>query len=154
MLIWINAGLDVLAFNQGTVQRHERAGMRQLSVAAVLALSACVGETETQPGREIYKSYCVTCHGSSGQGNGPLAQDLPVRPADLTRLAVRNEGAFPYSGVMARVYGYPGQFHVMPEFGPVLEGPTVMWRDETGGVVETPRALLDLARYLETLQRG
>lgn len=98
-------------------------------------------------------SYCVTCHGGSGQGNGPLAEDLPVAPADLTRLAARNDGVFPYSGVMARVYGYPGQFHVMPEFGPILEGPTVMWRDERGDVVETPRALLDIARYLETLQR-
>jgi len=29
-----------------------------------------------------------------------------------------------------------------------------MWRDENGATVETPRALLDLARYMETLQRG
>ena len=154
MLIWINAGQDVLAFNQGAMQRHERAGMRYLSVAAVLALSACGVETENTPGQDTYMSYCVTCHGKSGQGNGPLAEDLPVAPSDLTLLAAWNDGVFPYSGVMARVYGYPGQFHVMPEFGPILEGPTVMWRDENGATVETPRALLDLARYMETLQRG
>jgi len=153
VLIWINAGWGLLAFKWGAVQGHERAGMRHLSLAAMLAVSACGSETENTPGQETYMSYCVTCHGTSGQGNGPLAEDLPVAPADLTRLAARNEGAFPYSDVMARIYGYPDQFHVMPEFGPILAGPTVMWRDETGAVVETPRALLDLARYLETLQR-
>ena len=128
--------------------------MWYLVMGAVLALAGCVAEENSPPGEAIYMSYCVTCHGRGAQGDGPLAGDLPVRPADLTGLSARNGGQFPYSGVMARVHGYPGQFHVMPEFGPLLEGPVVMWRDESGTVVETPRALLDLARYLETLQRG
>ncbi|WP_294624344.1 c-type cytochrome [uncultured Roseovarius sp.] len=128
--------------------------MRYLGLSVIFALAGCVSETGEAPGEEIYSSYCVACHGKSAQGDGPLASDLPVAPADLTVLAARNDGVFPYSDVMAQIYGYPGQFHVMPEFGPLLEGPHVMWRDETGAVVETPRALLDLARYLETLQRG
>ena len=128
--------------------------MRYLVLAAVLALAGCVGREDVPAGQETFMSYCVACHGKSAQGDGPLAEDLPVRPADLTMLAARNNGVFPYSDVMAQIYGYPGQFHVMPEFGPVLEGPKVMWRDETGAVVETPKALLDLAQYLETLQRG
>lgn len=128
--------------------------MRYMGFGVVLALAGCVAEEQRAPGQETYMSYCVTCHGRSAEGDGPLASDLPVPPADLTRLAAKNGGVFPYSDVMAQIYGYPGQFHVMPEFGPVLEGPKVMWRDETGAVVETPKALLDLARYLETLQRG
>ncbi|WP_306155349.1 cytochrome c [Roseovarius sp. MMSF_3281] len=128
--------------------------MRYTGFLAVLALAGCVADKPSPPGQDIYMSYCVVCHGRSAEGDGPLAADLPVPPADLTRLAARNGGVFPYSDVMAQVHGYPGRFHVMPEFGPVLEGPKAMWRDETDAVLETPRALLELARYLETLQRG
>lgn len=28
-------------------------------------------------GREIYLVRCVTCHGASGRGDGPIAKDLP-----------------------------------------------------------------------------
>ena len=128
--------------------------MRYLGLAVIMALAGCTTDEQVEPGQETYMSYCVTCHGSTAQGDGPLADDLPIRPANLTLLAAQNNGVFPYSEVMAQIYGYPGQFHVMPEFGPLLVGPKVMWRDETGAVVETPRALLELAQYLETMQRG
>jgi len=128
--------------------------MRYLALVAVFGMAGCMAEPEGPPGQETFMSYCVACHGRDAQGDGPLAGDLPLKPADLTMLAAQNGGVFPYSDVMSQIYGYPGQFHVMPEFGPVLEGPKVMWRDETGAVVETPRALLELAQYLETLQRG
>jgi len=128
--------------------------MRYLGLAVIMALAECTTDEQVEPGQETYMSYCVTCHGSTAQGDGPLADDLPIRPANLTRLAAQNNGVFPYSEVMAQIYGYPGQFHVMPEFGPLLAGSKVMWRDETGAVVETPRALLELAQYLETMQRG
>jgi mono/diheme cytochrome c family protein len=128
--------------------------MRYLGLAVVVALAGCTAEDQAEPGQETYMSYCAACHGRTAQGDGPLSGDLPIRPANLTVLAAQNNGVFPYSEVMAQIHGYPGQFHVMPEFGPLLEGPTVMWRDETGTEVETPRALLELAQYLETLQRG
>jgi mono/diheme cytochrome c family protein len=133
---------------------REQASMRCLILVALIGLTGCVAEDAQDPGQETYTSYCVSCHGRSAEGDGPLADDLPVPPADLTMLAAGNNGVFPYSGVMAQIYGYPGQFHVMPEFGPLLDGPKVMWRDENGAIVETPKALLELAKYLETLQRG
>ncbi len=88
-------------------------------------------------------------------GDGPLAGDLAIAPADLTRLAAGNGGVFPMSRVMEKIYGYPGRYqsHIMPEFGPVLEGPRVMWTDENGKVIETPRALVDIAEYLKSIQR-
>lgn len=42
------------------------------SVASILA------------GRETYARNCVFCHGADGQGDGPLAAELPIAPADLT----------------------------------------------------------------------
>ena len=57
---------------------------------------------------------------------------------------------------MAKIYGYPGRYQadVMPEFGPVLDGLAVQWTDETGAVLETPQALIDLAAYLKSIQQN
>lgn len=35
-------------------------------------------------GATVYRSNCTTCHGDDGQGDGPAAVSLPVRPANLT----------------------------------------------------------------------
>jgi putative copper export protein/mono/diheme cytochrome c family protein len=35
-------------------------------------------------GGKIYTQHCASCHGKSGQGDGPLAVKLPIAPADLT----------------------------------------------------------------------
>jgi mono/diheme cytochrome c family protein len=50
-------------------------------------------------GRGTYRTYCATCHGEGGLGDGPLAQHLKVRPTDLTRIAQKNGGEFPFEKV-------------------------------------------------------
>ena len=35
-------------------------------------------------GRELYARHCVSCHGAAGYGDGPAAEGLNPRPADLT----------------------------------------------------------------------
>ncbi|MFO7770401.1 MAG: cytochrome C [Roseovarius gahaiensis] len=133
---------------------------------AVLPLAGCMAEQSADAstatnaarvahGADMYEVYCTSCHGRAARGDGPLADDLSVRPADLTGLAARNGGVFPYAETMARIHGYPGQFHEMPQFGPLLEGPHVAWQDPaTGAVIDTPRALLALVSYLASVQRG
>lgn len=131
-------------------------GMRgySLSLLALLVsgLSACVEVPDA--GRATFENNCVACHGPLGRGDGAIAPDLPVPPADLAVLAAANGGAFPAGAVMAKIYGYPGVtgHTTMPEFGPLLEGPQVIWVNPEGAKIPTPKALVELSDYLESLQ--
>jgi mono/diheme cytochrome c family protein len=46
-------------------------------------------------GQPYFASYCASCHGVSGRGDGPAAGSLRLPPADLTRIAARRGGRFP-----------------------------------------------------------
>ena len=52
-------------------------------------------------GAEAFPRYCGSCHGLRGEGDGPSADALRTRPADLTRIALRRGGTFP-AGEIAR----------------------------------------------------
>jgi hypothetical protein len=56
-------------------------------------------------GRDKYLSTCASCHGGDGKGKGPRAAKLRKKPADLTMLAKKNKGTFPYKTVYAIVDG-------------------------------------------------
>ena len=46
-------------------------------------------------GKADFLTYCATCHGRSGKGEGPVAKHLRGVPADLTKLTATNDGKFP-----------------------------------------------------------
>ena len=46
-------------------------------------------------GKADFMTYCATCHGRSGSGDGPVANQLITAPADLTILKKNNGGTFP-----------------------------------------------------------
>lgn len=56
-------------------------------------------------GEVIYGRYCVACHGTALEGNGPLAPALKTRPPDLTVLSRKNRGTFPFDRVVAFIDG-------------------------------------------------
>jgi mono/diheme cytochrome c family protein len=56
-------------------------------------------------GSELYKTYCSSCHGANGKGDGPLAANLRVRPADLTLIAKRMGGTFATDKVQRMIDG-------------------------------------------------
>ncbi|MCM2563835.1 cytochrome c [Lutimaribacter sp. EGI FJ00015] len=125
-------------------------------LGATLAVAACVADRpRSDPGQAVFDSLCAACHGSGGQGDGRVATDLPVPPADLTALAAANGGTFPREAVMAQVYGKLGRYHdsIMPEYGPLFDGATVTVASADGRQVERPRALVELVDYVETLQQ-
>jgi cytochrome c oxidase cbb3-type subunit 3 len=42
-------------------------------------------------GKKLYGTYCSSCHGDDGKGDGPAAKSLPVKPADHTNGSVMNQ---------------------------------------------------------------
>ncbi len=62
------------------------------------AVGSAVAQEEEPPaasGRALYLQYCSACHGMEGKGDGPVAQALKEKPADLTQLAATRGGVFP-----------------------------------------------------------
>lgn len=116
-------------------------------------LRPAVEEAE-HPGARIYADNCAHCHGVGGQGDGIAAGDLPIPVPDLTGLTLAHGGVFPADLVLETVHGYPGKFHrgSMPEFERELSGPVVEWRSPEGEIIMTPRGLLDVVTYVESLQ--
>jgi mono/diheme cytochrome c family protein len=76
-----------------------------------MVLGAARGEQQTQAGQQqlgggtIYRTYCGSCHGIAGKGDGPLAEHLRTRPPDLTQIARRNNGVFSADQVAAIIDG-------------------------------------------------
>lgn len=61
--------------------------------------------TATLNGVDLFKEYCAVCHGNGAKGDGPAADALKKRPADLTQLARKNSGEFPELHVMNFIKG-------------------------------------------------
>lgn len=105
-------------------------------------------------GKEMFGQYCASCHGTSGEGDGPAASALEVRPADLTRIAARRGGDFPDAEI-ARVID--GRFDLpahgsreMPVWGRRF-GTSIAKGTEPDEVARG--RILTLVEYLKTIQK-
>jgi mono/diheme cytochrome c family protein len=122
---------------------------------ATATLLACTPPSPPQTGASDFADLCAPCHGTGGEGNGPMAADLTKKPADLTGLSARNGGTFPMVRVMNKIWGYSRGADVpsmMPKFAPLLESDTVLVDMGDGVQTPTPQRLIDLADYLATIQ--
>jgi mono/diheme cytochrome c family protein len=54
-----------------------------------------IKQTKASDAATMFTTYCAVCHGKEGKGDGPAAKALAKTPADLTKLAARNNGTFP-----------------------------------------------------------
>ena len=85
-------------------------GLAMAVVIGVAEASAQVPATAQTPergehGSSIFRTYCASCHGETGRGDGPLAQSLRRPPPDLTGIAARHQGVFPTEKVYRIIDG-------------------------------------------------
>jgi mono/diheme cytochrome c family protein len=134
------------------------------NIVATLALSGLVlqagaacCEEQMSYGETEYLNSCAPCHGLRGKGDGVLASSLNKKPADLTVLAQRNGGEFPYSRVFAIIdgrYVVPGHGdREMPIWGrQFVEQDTKMYGPKSGEMLAQER-IRELTEYVSSLQR-
>ena len=113
-----------------------------------------IRETSAASGRQMYVSYCASCHGMNGTGNGPASPALKVPPADLTSLTRKNSGEFPAIHLNSVLkFGVENPAHgsaEMPVWGNLL--PSL----NKGGANPEAQAQLriaNLTEYLRTIQK-
>lgn len=100
-------------------------------------------------GKDLFKSYCASCHGLDAKGHGPMAASLKVPPSNLRRIAIRNNDVFPMMRVEKIIAGeeLPAGHgsSEMPVWGPIFSRVTTD--------VDLGRVRIDnLARYLRDIQ--
>ncbi len=132
---------------------------RQLVVFLVLIfmLALTASAAAAQSGKEDYVKYCAECHGSDGKGKGPTLQIIPMNPPppDLTQLAEKNGGKFPFDEVVDTIDGrknIPSHERLqMPFLGTTLQKPGQEFTPE--GDAEVKKRIEAMARYVESLQQ-
>jgi mono/diheme cytochrome c family protein len=131
----------------------------KLLIASLMAVAFfdAASAQETGYGEAEFRASCAVCHGPEGKGDGPLADELQTRPADLTRLAEKNGGEFPYYRVFAVIDGryiVPGHGERdMPVWGRQFLGDDVKVYGPNGGEIVTTERIHELASYVQSLQR-
>jgi mono/diheme cytochrome c family protein len=63
---------------------HEHAPIPPAYASASIPTSVWTDPTVIAKGKEIYATRCAACHGDKGDGKGPAALTLPLKPPDLT----------------------------------------------------------------------
>jgi mono/diheme cytochrome c family protein len=87
-------------------------------------------------GKVLYMSYCSTCHGEQGKGDGVAARSLPVKPADHTNAAVMGQLSDSYlAEIITKGGSAVKKSGFMPAWGSSL----------------TPKQVADLVGYVRSL---
>jgi nucleotide-binding universal stress UspA family protein/mono/diheme cytochrome c family protein len=106
---------------------------------------------QTIPGGELFRTYCVTCHGTTARGDGPLASSMTRKPADLTELAKRNGGVYPSELVFRTIDGKkPVRGHGGADM-PVWGDAFARSRD-VNNPAQVEKMIQSLVDYLESIQ--
>lgn len=132
-----------------------------IRIAAVVLFAAAAGAVwaqedeashDARQGQMLFREYCRSCHGNRARGDGPVAEHLSPKPADLTGIKERNDGVFPAEKVHDAIsLGKDIAGHgnsEMPVWGDAF-------KKVRGGKTkeEVENHINALVAYLETIQR-
>jgi mono/diheme cytochrome c family protein len=123
----------------------------------ILMVASSARTAAAQSGKQDYETYCADCHGASGKGNGPAVATIPMSPPppDLTQLAKKNGGKFPFDEVVDTIDGrknVPSHERIqMPFLGATLQKEGKEFTPESDA--EVKRRIESMARYVESLQQ-
>lgn len=89
-----------------------------LALSLTTSLAGFARAQNANEGKNIYSTYCVTCHGDRGKGDGVAARGLPQKPADHTNGVVMNQLSDKFlMDVISKGGGAVGKSAFMPAWG-------------------------------------
>jgi mono/diheme cytochrome c family protein len=132
-----------------------------LALLMPLLLGACETMSQysvrpsTYSGVRLYQTFCASCHGLTGHGDGPVQPILGAGVPDLAQIAARHGGQFPRDEIRQIIdgrteYAAHGS-RKMPVWGFEFYGDASNEATARGEAAET---IDRLVKYLETLQPG
>ena len=135
--------------------------LRSYLAFAAIVLSAATAQADDSAvilGKSSYNKLCAHCHGKDAKGGGEVAALFKVPPANLTKLAERADGRYPFPDVYhIIVNGMEQRGHgdaEMPIWGDFFLADSLEDRgvSATDAVYIASGRILSLVYYLETLQ--
>lgn len=110
-----------------------------------------VTPTRADSGVTMFKTYCASCHGMDGKGNGPAADALKMPPANLTLLKQKNGGKFP-GGKVSQIIDGENEVRAHGTSDMPLWGPVFRSMDPSNLPVVKLR-IANLTKYIESIQQ-
>lgn len=124
-----------------------------LSLVTLVASQSAAADLEL--GRTTFAGACAACHGAEAKGDGPMAELISMPVPDLTRIAARNGGDFPWLKVVHLIdgrTGLRGHGGPMPLFGALFADDAAAADAPDGTPVITSARVLALTDYLAAIQ--
>jgi hypothetical protein len=118
--------------------------------AATIATNQQRIDDRSTLGRATFRQFCVACHGADAKGHGPAARFLIKRPADLTTIRVRNDGAFPRGDLETLLLAPTRSAAPMMPEQMMLWGPIFLSMDSDAEAARM--RVTDLLTFLESIQ--
>jgi mono/diheme cytochrome c family protein len=121
---WKRAPARLSNVSRKSESAASRSGNSTVVLSAIVLLSVAqpvLAQNDVSAGRDVFASNCAPCHGASGRGDGPAAQALPVKPADLAeRLSVNQYSDDYLFRVISKGGASAGKSDIMPAWAGVL----------------------------------
>ncbi|MGO9058198.1 MAG: c-type cytochrome [Candidatus Binataceae bacterium] len=109
------------------------------------------GTDDVAQGHAIYEQYCASCHGLTGEGDGPLARSLTTPPANLRLLSDRYGSPLPEDEVARFIDGRAEVKAHGPRDMPVWGK---RFYAESGSESVVKNRIAKLVAYLQSIQTG
>ena len=120
-----------------------------VTAPAAKSQTPATGISGSDEGRKLFVTYCASCHGRSGRGDGPAADNFRIRPANLTRLASSSAGVFLTERIHRIIDGREVTAHGsidMPVWGDVFKHKQGLDEDAVKVRIDA------IVRYLKSIQ--
>jgi mono/diheme cytochrome c family protein len=127
-------------------------GILPLVGLLLIAATGTAAANEVAQGRAIFLQHCASCHGLTGEGNGPMARALNTTPANLRQLSDRYGNPLPEDKIARFIDGRADVKAHGPRDMPVWG--KRFYSEGQGDERQVKDLIAKLVVYLQSIQTG